>query len=899
MAIGGSLSLPTLVQRITLDVSDARKAQLEMDGGWSAVEAGTARAGAALTKNVTLPLLAVGAASVIMAVQFEDKMTQIAALVGIPRKQLDEWEDDVRSLAVTHGQSAIAAADALYFITSAGIKGKDAIDALDVSLGAARIGLGDVGTIADAVTSAMNAYSKSGLTARQATDVLVAAIREGKVEASELAPVLGNILPLASAMGVSFDQVAGILAVFSRTGMGAAEGATSLQAVLSTLLKPSKEAAQVLDGVGLSMADLRKMAAGPEGLIGVMRLLEQTFRDDDEALSMVVPNVRAMRGVMNALAQEGSVVDGVMQGVTNSTGDYDKALAATAASGADQMRRAWAQIKDSLLGVGLVILPVVSDVAAGLGVIVGAFAELPEPVQQAVVVLGVFFAALGPMLSISSRAIGAARSLSTFITTAQSAGMQAAFVGRGMSAGAAGMAGFATSAGLLAAAAVIPLYALGAFGEISSGVSVELAENATKTKELRAQLAALASSQKHVNEQIDLYRVKGSTMTDTQIAMASSNSGLQSSVSLLSTKYKLLFEDFGKLAQRSPEAAQSFIDQAAAAGLPAGKLERLRTILGETATAQEAANRTTAAAAEKLVDEGRAAELTAGQVNALVAAEVARMNAQLAAEGSLLAVERAQINYDKTMADGTTSTLDRKEAELQLRQSWLGAAAAAGEKAAADAVGATEATKASAATQAQIQTLTYLAGTLSPGSPLRVELEAYIGRLAASEGTRTAHVTVEAGQAYAQMDELERRFVRLHQWDGVSIDIVTQIFAGIYGGTTPSGRQHGGDTRPHQAYLVGEAGPELLFMGGKPGWVMSNAQMRGMASSVRASAAVSSAADSNAARGGGAHTSTTSGGRALVLEQTNHIASLDPAEIARVTARETSWALRTMTGGEV
>ncbi len=49
-------------------------------------------------------------------------------------------------------------AEALFFITSAGLEEKEALDMLEVSARAAAAGLGDIATIADAVTSAANAY---------------------------------------------------------------------------------------------------------------------------------------------------------------------------------------------------------------------------------------------------------------------------------------------------------------------------------------------------------------------------------------------------------------------------------------------------------------------------------------------------------------------------------------------------------------------------------------------------------------------------------------------------------------------------------------------------------------------------------------------------------------------
>jgi hypothetical protein len=76
-------------------------------------------------------------------------------------------------------------------------------------LKAAAVGLGETKTIADLATSAMNAYGSDTLSASAATDILATAVREGKLEASELAGSMGGVIPIASNLGVEFHEVAG------------------------------------------------------------------------------------------------------------------------------------------------------------------------------------------------------------------------------------------------------------------------------------------------------------------------------------------------------------------------------------------------------------------------------------------------------------------------------------------------------------------------------------------------------------------------------------------------------------------------------------------------------------------------------------------------------------------
>ena len=307
--------------------------------------------------NLTMPILAVAGASLKMSADFETGMTKIVTLVGISSKAVEGMKSSVLDLSRETGIAASDLADGLFFITSAGLRGEAALAGLDSAAKASALGLGEVATIADATTSAMNAYGQENLSAARATNIIALAIRAGKLEAEQLAPVLGRLLPTASAMGVEFEQVAGILAVMSRTGLDAAEASTSLSSIMTTLLKPTTQAKKALDKVGLSHARLRETAAGPEGLIQVMRDLNQAFIDDDEALVQVVPNVRAFRGVMNVLAQDVEVVSDVMNTVAEDIDVLNEGMAELEKTIGFKTKRAFNDLKLEFLVMGDAMVP--------------------------------------------------------------------------------------------------------------------------------------------------------------------------------------------------------------------------------------------------------------------------------------------------------------------------------------------------------------------------------------------------------------------------------------------------------------------------------------------------------------------------------------------------------------
>jgi TP901 family phage tail tape measure protein len=253
--------------------------------------------GGGLSRSLTLPLVAAGVASVKMAFDFDKSMTQIKALVGVAGDEVDAMGQRAKQMALDTGKSATEAGDALFYITSAGLRGEEAMQVLEASLKAAAVGLGETKTIADLATSAMNAYGRDTLSASQATDILTAAVREGKLEASALAGSMGGVIPIASNLGVGFEEVAAALAAMSRTGTDAANGATQLNAILSSIAKPTDQSVLAFQRMGLTTDGLSKSLAD-DGLLNTLVLLKNRLEASGQSFTDIVPNVRALeRGV--------------------------------------------------------------------------------------------------------------------------------------------------------------------------------------------------------------------------------------------------------------------------------------------------------------------------------------------------------------------------------------------------------------------------------------------------------------------------------------------------------------------------------------------------------------------------------------------------------------------------
>jgi TP901 family phage tail tape measure protein len=362
--------------------------------------------GGTMTRRLTLPIVGAGIAAVKTASDFETSFAQIEGLVGVTGDELDVLRDAAVQLGPTFGKSAGEAAEALFFITSAGLRGQDAIDVLDSSLKASASGLGDVATIADLTTSVMNAYGSDVISAASATDILTAAVREGKLQPDELAGSMGRVLPLASAMGVGFDEVGATFAALSRTGTGASEAATQLRGIMSALLKPTAGAEKALGEMGLSSEGLREQIR-EEGLLSVLETLTDAFKDNEQGAEDVFGNVRALSGVMDLMGANVEGTRAIFDNMTDTTGILDGAFESVSGTSGFQFQQTMAELKGVLLEVGQIVGPFALQLVESFKGVLQTFRELSPEQQEQIVRFLAIAAAVGPVLIIMGKLIGA------------------------------------------------------------------------------------------------------------------------------------------------------------------------------------------------------------------------------------------------------------------------------------------------------------------------------------------------------------------------------------------------------------------------------------------------------------------------------------------------------------
>lgn len=260
--------------------------------------------------GATIAIAAFGAAAVAagikatrMAAALDASLREVSTLLPGTVENVSRLRDEVVALSTEVPQTPELLSRGLYQVISAGISDTaEAMDVLRVSARAAVAGLTDTFTSVDAITTVLNAYQLETSEASRVSDVFFATLREGKLTFEDIAGNIGGVATSAALAGVSIEEVGAAMATLTKFGIGTAEATTSLNRLFLSLTNVSDGAAEAAQrmGIELSTAALRS-----KGLVGFLQDLERATGGNIDALSELIPEIRAARGVF-VLAGQGA-----------------------------------------------------------------------------------------------------------------------------------------------------------------------------------------------------------------------------------------------------------------------------------------------------------------------------------------------------------------------------------------------------------------------------------------------------------------------------------------------------------------------------------------------------------------------------------------------------------------
>jgi TP901 family phage tail tape measure protein len=416
------------------------------------------------------------------ASEFQTSLAEITTLnfngaIGDLRREIEQ-------LSLTYGGDVISNANAAYDIISAGAS--EATDAIEQLTAANRLAVGgktDVATAASGVSSILAAYGDAARGATNVTDALFVAMQGGKTTIGELSSSIGDVSGLAAAAGVGLDEMLSAVSALTIPAGSSTKAVTQLRGIISAIIKPTAEAKDEADRLGIQF-DTAAIRA--QGFAAWLEDLQEKTGGSEVSLGRLFGSIEGLNGVLQLTGGSAEDFTNILDQMENKAGATETAVGQmldTAGNRAARFEQSMAAVNRAL-GDAVTALSPLLDVLSDL---LSGFNDL-EPETRAVIagLGGVAGAALAlaPAVSALINVVGLLRNgiiLATGSTALHTQAMQASTGAAAANAGALGRL-----AGLLRG---LPYVALaGAIGQ-AIAAWLELREAQERAAEAEAALA--------------------------------------------------------------------------------------------------------------------------------------------------------------------------------------------------------------------------------------------------------------------------------------------------------------------------------------------------------------------------------------------------------------------------
>jgi len=197
---------------------------------------------------------------------FEREWANVTTMLNISRTATEKMKHELRMLSPTLGDTT-ELAKGMYQVLSASIEPAKAIKFLGEAAKSAKAGVTETKVAVDAMTTVINAYGMEAEAATEISDIMFAIVKKGKLTYEELATSLGTVVPVAATVGVNFRDVGAAVATLTRQGIVASKATMQLRQVMMAILKPSEEAKQTAEELGIEMGSMALKAKGLSGFL--------------------------------------------------------------------------------------------------------------------------------------------------------------------------------------------------------------------------------------------------------------------------------------------------------------------------------------------------------------------------------------------------------------------------------------------------------------------------------------------------------------------------------------------------------------------------------------------------------------------------------------------------------
>lgn len=356
------------------------------------------KVGTGMSKYVTAPIVAAGAASVAAFNEVDAGLDIIVKKTGATGEALADMEDRAKNLATSIPTDFQTAGSAIGEVnTRFGLMGQELEDLSGKFIKFADLNGTDVSSSIDSVQAAMAAFNLDASMAGVTLDILNKAAQDTGVDVNKLSGDLTSNAAALREMGFSIQGAAGFLANLNKNGVDSGTVLAGMKKALQAATKNGKSMSQ-------AMKEMERSIVGAKSETKAMQKATELF------------GAKAAPAMVKALREGRLSFDDIANSVKDWSFSVENTFEATL-DPIDEFKTALNELK--IIGMELVeaAAPMIKTLADMLKTAIGNIRKwwegLSPLAQETIVKAGAIAAAVGPVLIVVGKVVGAVGSILT------------------------------------------------------------------------------------------------------------------------------------------------------------------------------------------------------------------------------------------------------------------------------------------------------------------------------------------------------------------------------------------------------------------------------------------------------------------------------------------------------
>lgn len=341
------------------------------------------------TLKISAPLFASGTAIAIDSSSFREEIGYMKGLSD--SKDAEKMKAEVLKISKESGKKYKEVSDAYYRALSMSMEEDTMEDFLLAVFESSRAGRADPVGVAQAMSKIMKTYEIEQAESKKLADKIFLTTKYGDITQDEIAHHIGRILPSASSVGATEDEILAQMAALSQV-MTAQQTATSLKGMYESIQKPSEDAKKIAEQIGVefSMAE-----ANRKGFTNFLVDIVNKAQGDQQILTDLFGPGGAAVLTLGGAQWEAYINS--MLSISDAAGAVEEALEDVESP----MRRislAANDLRNTIMGRGEALDPIINSVADGIERVTEKVSNMSDEQIQSLVKIAGFAVVIFPTI---------------------------------------------------------------------------------------------------------------------------------------------------------------------------------------------------------------------------------------------------------------------------------------------------------------------------------------------------------------------------------------------------------------------------------------------------------------------------------------------------------------------